>query len=113
MTSVTPLAIQVALTTASCSAEVRTWPVSLTALPKVSAATSLSSGIEGACDGDDQRDLPEPSGQGADALHYCPWVGARRNDREQQVCAAARLGAGPEIRAREDPAPAGGLAGCR
>ncbi len=31
MTSVTPLAIQVAPTTASCSAQVRTWPVSLTA----------------------------------------------------------------------------------
>ena len=36
MTSVTPLAIQVALSTASCSAQVRTCPVSLTALPKVS-----------------------------------------------------------------------------
>jgi hypothetical protein len=67
----------------------------------------------GACDGGDQRDLPEPSGQGTDALHHCPWVGARRNDREYQVCAAGRLGAGPEIRAREDPRPAGGLAGCR
>ena len=51
MTSVTPLAIQVAPTTASCSAQVRTWPVSLTALPKVSAATSLSSGISAAGQG--------------------------------------------------------------
>ncbi len=47
MTSVTPLAVQVALTTASRSAQLRTWPVSLTALAKVSAATSLSSEISG------------------------------------------------------------------
>jgi hypothetical protein len=50
MTSVTPLASQVALTTASFSAQVRTWPVNLTALAKVSAELHLVSG-SGACDG--------------------------------------------------------------
>jgi hypothetical protein len=42
-TSMTPLAIQAAATTASCSAQVRTWPVSVTLFPLVSTITSLSS----------------------------------------------------------------------
>ena len=41
----TPLAIQAAATTALCSAQVRTWPVSVTVFPLVSTVTSLSSGI--------------------------------------------------------------------
>jgi hypothetical protein len=40
----TPLAIQAA-TTASCSAQVRTWPVSVTVVPLVFTITSLSSRI--------------------------------------------------------------------
>jgi hypothetical protein len=44
-TSKTPPAIQAALITASCSAQVRTLPVSVTVFPLVSTATSLSSGI--------------------------------------------------------------------
>lgn len=44
MTACTPLAIEVAPTTASCSAAVRTWPVSVSVFPAVAALTSLSSG---------------------------------------------------------------------
>ncbi len=43
-TSMTPFAIHAALTTASCPAQVRTWPVSVTMLSWVSAFTSLPSG---------------------------------------------------------------------
>ena len=43
-TSMTPFAIHAALTTASCPAQVRTWPVSVTMLSRVSAFTSLPSG---------------------------------------------------------------------
>jgi hypothetical protein len=39
-TSMTPFAIHAALTTASCPAKARTWPVSVTMLPWVSAFTS-------------------------------------------------------------------------
>ena len=43
-TSMTPFAIHAALTTASCPAKARTWPVSVTMLSRVSAFTSLPSG---------------------------------------------------------------------
>ncbi len=43
-TSMTPFAIHAAMTTASCPAEVRTWPVSVMMLSRVSAFTSLPSG---------------------------------------------------------------------
>jgi hypothetical protein len=42
--SMTPRVIEAALTTASCSAHVRTWPVSVMTLPSVATLTSLSSG---------------------------------------------------------------------
>ena len=42
--SMTPMAIYAASTTASCSARVRTWPVSVMTLSLVSALTSLPSG---------------------------------------------------------------------
>ena len=42
--SMTPFAIHAALTTASCPAKARTWPVSVTMLSWVSAFTSLPSG---------------------------------------------------------------------
>jgi len=45
MTSETPLAIQAAPTVASCSAQVWTWPFSITVLLVVYTPTSLSSGI--------------------------------------------------------------------
>ena len=45
-TSMTPFAIHAALTTASCSAQVRTWPVSAMMLSRVSAFTSLPSGTD-------------------------------------------------------------------
>ena len=41
-TSMTPFAIHAALTAASCPAKARTWPVSVTMLPWVSAFTSPS-----------------------------------------------------------------------
>jgi len=40
----TPFAIHATLTTASCSAQVRTWPVSVMMLSRVPAFTSLPSG---------------------------------------------------------------------
>jgi len=43
-TPMTPFAIHAALTTASCSAQVRTWPVSVMMLSRVPAFTSLPSG---------------------------------------------------------------------
>ena len=43
-TSMTPFAIHAALTTASCPAQVRAWPVSVTMSCRVSAFTSLPSG---------------------------------------------------------------------
>ena len=43
-TSMTPFAIHAALTTASCPAKARTWPLSVTMLSWVSAFTSLPSG---------------------------------------------------------------------
>ena len=43
-TPMTPFAIHAALTTASCPAQVRTWPVSVTMLCRVPAFTSLPSG---------------------------------------------------------------------
>ena len=44
LTSTIPMAIHAALTTASCSAQVWTWPVSVMMPPLVSAVTSLSPG---------------------------------------------------------------------
>ena len=44
--SMTPWAINAAPTTASCSAQVRTWPVSVTVFPLVYTPTSLSSAIK-------------------------------------------------------------------
>ena len=43
-TSMTPFAIDAALTTASCPSQVRTWPVAVMMLSWVSAFTSLPSG---------------------------------------------------------------------
>ena len=43
-TSMTPFAIHAALTTASCPAKARTWPVSAMMSSRVSALTSLPSG---------------------------------------------------------------------
>lgn len=43
-TPLAPFAIHAALTTASCPAKARTWPVSVTMLSWVSAFTSLPSG---------------------------------------------------------------------
>jgi len=42
--SMTPMAIHAASTTASCSAQVRTWPITVMTLSLVSALTSLSPG---------------------------------------------------------------------
>lgn len=53
-TSMTPFGVDAALTTASCPAQVRTWPVSVMMLSLVSACISLPSGTA--------ADSPSPGG---------------------------------------------------